>query len=150
MCSCSNCFGETRESKRCWRCYIESCSNGSDSWKGILDLVFSCNFSHSYHKVGNIYCIYCHPIWEVHKWSNMVVYVVKAEKRRDAVNPKIDAARSRRKSRPLFKHRVADNKKNKKINIHSNTQIKTQSSYNRSLKPIKDQTSKIPIKVISH
>jgi hypothetical protein len=41
------------------------------------------------------------------------IYVVKAEKRRDAVNPKIDAARSRRKSRPLFKHRVADNKKNK-------------------------------------
>jgi hypothetical protein len=39
---------------------------------------------------------------------------VKAEKRRDAVNPKIDAAQSRRKSQPLFKHRAADKKKKKK------------------------------------
>jgi hypothetical protein len=41
-------------------------------------------------------------------------YVVKAEKRCDAVNPKIDAAQSRRKSQPLFKHRAADKKKKKK------------------------------------
>ena len=35
LCSCPNCTGEAWEGKRCWRCHLESCSNGSNSWKGM-------------------------------------------------------------------------------------------------------------------
>ena len=37
LCSCPNCSGEAWEGKRCWRCHLESCSNGSNSWKGMTE-----------------------------------------------------------------------------------------------------------------
>lgn len=65
ICSCSNCFGETWEGKRCWRCHIESGSNGPNSWEGMVygSHILIClmvahsflSFSHqSFHKSSSI------------------------------------------------------------------------------------------------